>query len=322
MLVCDWPRLSSANDYPAADLRVAPEDFFVDEIMDEVCSGEGEHVWLHIEKRGDNTEYVARQIARLANVRPMDVGFSGLKDRHAVTRQWFSVYLAKKPEPLWAQLNSESVSVLQAVRHSHKLRRGAHNGNRFVIRLRHVQAERSELEPLLARLGTFGFPNYFGEQRFGREGANLTRALSWFQGNLKVSKSQRGFYLSAARSFLFNELIAAYLQDGNLQALEGQGAYYGETRDPDALNGFERALFARYEDLTKGLESNRIQLERRPLRIIPGGFSWQFENNQLTLSFTLPTGVFATSLIREVCDYTDCSPSGRSEEKHETASIE
>ena len=135
-------------------IRTTPEDFQVDEDLGFELSGEGEHACLHIRKRNANTDFIAKQIARLAGVKNMDVSYAGLKDRHALTTQWFSVYLSSKPEPDWSQLNSDEVEVLEVVRHNRKLRRGSLKGNHFKLVVRDLQGDSSALEQRLQTIRT------------------------------------------------------------------------------------------------------------------------------------------------------------------------
>src|SRR5690606_20038353 len=204
----------------AGQFRFLPEDFQVDEILGYEPSGEGEHVFLHVRKRGENTAWVAQQIARLAGVKEMDVGYCGRKDRHAVTTQWFSVYLPRPNADLdWTALSCDSVSLLSVARHPLKLRRGEHQCNLFVIRLRNLQGENKvELAQKLDRVLANGVPNYFGEQRFGSGGSNLHQAnLLLIERKPMRDKQKRGLILSAARSYLFNQVLAARVLAGNWQ---------------------------------------------------------------------------------------------------------
>src|SRR5690606_4866811 len=187
-------------------MRVIADDFEVDEVLGFEPDGQGEHSYLRIEKRDANTEWVAQQLAAFAGVAPMAVSYSGLKDRHALTRQTLSVQLPGRPEPDWDALRVEGVKVLSAVRHSRKLKRGTHKSNLFRIRLRELQGSRDEAEARIGQLGRLGVPNYFGEQRFGRNNENLHAARALFGGR-RMSRSQRGFALSAARSWLFNAVL-------------------------------------------------------------------------------------------------------------------
>ncbi|MDN5925146.1 MAG: tRNA pseudouridine(13) synthase TruD, partial [Xanthomonadales bacterium] len=206
----------------SARLRTTPEDFRVDEILGYVASGEGEHVLLQVQKRGANTDWVARELARFAGVAPLAVGYAGQKDRHALTTQAFSVQLAGKPEPDWSQFPHAEVSVLSSTRHLRKIKRGALAGNRFELVLREVSGDHALAEQRLAAIAARGVPNYFGEQRFGRGGANVERALAMFAGK-RVDRATRSMLVSAARSQIFNDVLAARVVDGSWdQALDGE----------------------------------------------------------------------------------------------------
>jgi len=214
-----------------ARIRTTPEDFRVEELPGFEPSGSGEHLLLTIEKRGINTAFAARRIAEWAGVAEMAIGYAGLKDRHAVTRQRFSVHLPKKVAPDLFLLDrddgDERLRVLAHAWHSRKLPRGALAGNRFVLVLREVQGEREAIESRLCMIGDLGVPNYFGEQRFGRGGDNLGAALSMFAGR-RVGREQRGMLLSAARSELFNRVLARRVAAGNWGGNGEDGALDGE----------------------------------------------------------------------------------------------
>jgi tRNA pseudouridine13 synthase len=277
-------------------------DFYVEEIMRPELSGEGEHVWLWLEKDGQNTEYVAGQLARYAQVKKMDVGLSGLKDRWAVTRQWFSVYLGNKPEPDWALFECEGVKVLRFARHNKKLRRGEHSANLFKLVIRDI-VDPNNLDALLQSVRDRGFPNYFGPQRFGFNGANLDRGALYFEGKIKASKSQRSFYLSAARSYLYNLNLARCIEEESwLDESEGGPLYGDEVPGKNELTEIERALLESYSAFKKGIHQNRLKLERRPYVVVPQEMTWKLEGDKLELTFELPTGVFATSLLAEVLE--------------------
>ncbi len=284
-------------------IKSCPEDFFVEEQCSVALDGNGEHDWLWIEKCGQNTDFVARGIARYAGVRDMDVGFSGLKDRHAITRQWFSVYRRGRASPDWQGLQLEGVSLLKASQHRSKLRRGEHDGNRFRIVVRDL-VEAVHIEEKLRVIVERGFPNYFGEQRFGRDAANLERGARYFAGELKASRSQRGYYLSAARSYLFNLNLARAITEGSWCLPNAQGPLYGDAqRDVTDLSEQERSVLEAYPLFAKGIHGNRMKLERRPYCVLPKALSWHVQDDMLTLTFDLPKGVFATSLLKELVDY-------------------
>ena len=201
----------------SAVLRQSPQDFQVFEQLGFEPSGEGEHAFLHLEKITLNSMDLMERIARLSNVPGRDIGMSGLKDRNAITRQWFSVRMAGKPEPDWQLLEQPGdVKVLQVSRHSRKLKRGVHRANRFLLSLRDVRGDRTELLERLERVKVQGAPNYFAEQRFGRSGSTLIQARQWMaSGGRKISRSKRSLYLSALRASIFNTLLAERVKNSN-----------------------------------------------------------------------------------------------------------
>jgi tRNA pseudouridine13 synthase len=318
-------------------LRSTPEDFLVHEIPLVEPAGEGEHVWLLIRKRQENTEQVARSLARLAGVTQRDVSYAGLKDRNAVTEQWFSVYLPGGSEPEWSAIDSESVTLLRCARHHRKLRRGALRGNAFCIRVRDITGDRVELERRLSDIATGGVPNYFGEQRFGRDGSNLRTAERLFSHSAgRLPREQRGLALSAARSFLFNQVLSRRVEmhswdrplPGEALQLEGTHSYFiaeqvdeillGRVREGDVhpsgpLYGrgespatgealrVESACLAPHEVWRQGLIEAGLKQERRALRLLIGSLTWLWpEPDCLELSFSLPAGAYATSVLREL----------------------
>lgn len=205
----------------SAKLKSHADDFIVEENIPVEFSGDGEHCWLYIKKRGCNTDWIAQQLAQYCNVKKMAVAYAGLKDRHAVTSQWFSVQLPGKPTPDWQELESsfissgsdESIQVLHSLRHNRKLQRGALKSNTFKIILRELSdSSESMFESLKQRCGEiaqYGVPNYFGAQRFGRNYNNLEQAEKLFaRPRYKVAKHKRSLYLSAARSWLFNHILS------------------------------------------------------------------------------------------------------------------
>ncbi|UCE89031.1 MAG: tRNA pseudouridine(13) synthase TruD [Pseudomonadota bacterium] len=330
--------LARAHGAPPADARVrsTPEDFQVDELMEVRPCGEGEHVWLRLRKRGINTGAVAQQLAALAGVKHVDVGFAGLKDRHAVTTQWFSVRLPGLADPDWSALNDEALHVLEARRHDRKLRRGAHSGNRFRLHLRELRGERTLIEERLARIAAQGVPNYFGEQRFGASASNLVAARALFEGTRRARSSQRGLWLSAARSLLFNVVLSQRVSAqtwnrpvaGDAMMLSGSHSYFiaevideeltrriaardvvpsgplwgrGELPTRHEAHALESDALVAYETWLRGLERFGLKQQRRALVLFPGEFKWEFcGEDSLLLSFTLEPGAFATAVLREL----------------------
>lgn len=326
-----------------ARLRATPEDFVVEEILGYEAEGQGEHALLWIEKRGANTDWVARELAKFAGVSPVNVGYAGLKDRHAVTRQTFSVQLPGKPDPDWATFPHAEVKVLAATRHSRKLKRGALRGNRFVLTLREVQGSREEAERVLQQVAARGVPNYFGEQRFGREGGNLAQARAMFAGR-RTDRDKRSFLLSAARSQIFNSVLAARVEqgswdtalEGELWSLAGSRSWFGPEPFDEALasrlaqgdihpsgplwgegepattaevGALERAVASQYVDLVEGLAKARMEQERRALRLMPKELRWRWlDDASLELAFELPAGAYATVVVRELAAERTESP--------------
>lgn len=311
----------------------------VDEIPLVEPDGEGEHLLLHVEKRDSNTAWVAGILARHAGVSRMDVSYAGLKDRHAVTRQWFSIRLAGKPEPDWSAIESTEFRVLQTARHARKLRVGALKGNRFRIRVRAFDGDDAVLNATLNTIARDGIPNYFGEQRFGTDDGNLASARALLAGELKrVKREKRGFYLSAVRSLLFNKVLAARVNAGNWnRPLAGERMMLSGTRssfpaasvDEEIIQRLERMdihlsgpLWGRGETMVSGevaelesavllpeqfwrdgLERFGLQMERRALRVAVSELTWDRQGELLELNFNLPKGCFATALLRECIDY-------------------
>ena len=337
-LLSHYPR-AFAEPAAAGVIRACPEDFRVDEIPLVEPDGEGEHVLLHIEKRNANTDWVAKQLARLAGVPNRDVSYAGLKDRNAVTCQWFSVRLAGKPEPEWQALASDDLRLLGRNRHSRKLRTGALRGNRFLIQVRQLTGDRDALEAHLSQIQKDGVPNYFGEQRFGHDGGNLAAAEALFAGKMKrVNRRLRGIYISAARSLLFNQVLAWRVEQGSWDRLlagervmlDGSASSFSIEQIDDQLLGRLKAmdvhpsgpLWGRgrsdvtvlaaevehqalqgYEAWQQGLERCGADLGRRALRAPVRDMEWRFEGDSLTLGFSLPKGSYATAVLRECLDY-------------------
>ena len=213
----DWHR---AHGAPLFEGRIKADvaDFVVDEILGFDPSGDGEHAYLQVEKAGANTAWVARQLGGFAGVPVRDVGYAGLKDRHAVTRQWFSVRTPVRQSPDWSAFEAEGVRILENVRHRRKLKRGAHKGNEFCIVIRSTAVPRSAVRDRIGVIASAGIPNYFGAQRFGREAGNLDLARS-LATDTPLSRRDLGFALSAARSFLFNEILSRRVADGRRRDL-------------------------------------------------------------------------------------------------------
>ena len=334
-----------------ATYKAHTTDFIVNELLPLEFTGEGEHLWLHIQKSGMNTAYLAKLLSEWADIPLRDIGYSGLKDRHALTTQWFSLRIPKKqlPESEFAPIDisiNESVTILAQQWHNKKLNRGTHRANQFIITLRNIefadveaslsmQAPASEqlisakqaVEQHLTTIIQNGVPNYFGPQRFGRHGNNIREALSLFarpvpearpQPNKskrkRVPREQNTMELSAARSLIFNAILAARVRDGSWNTglagevfnLAGSGSIFSsdeidktlrarlESGDihPTAVlwgTGNEKvsgkaaiietdivAQSALLTQLATGLEQRDIKAQRRALRLPIEALSWEW----------------------------------------------
>ena len=317
----DWAR---AHGLPlvAARMRTFPADFEVTEILGWALSGEGEHDYLWIAKTGANTEWVARQLARHADVPVRDVGYAGLKDRRAVTRQWFSVPRWHAPD--WSSLDAEGIDVVELARHHKKLRRGAHRGNRFRITLRSAESE-GHADAIAARIAAIrgqGVPNYFGEQRFGRDGGNLELADAWASGK-RLPRHKRSLAISTVRSFLFNEALDERVRDdtwnllrpGDRANLDGTGSVFDVPVVDEELERRCAAMDIHPAGVLAGdgtesgpanwraaLAKARVEPGARSLRLKVLDLQHEIANDTLVLSFILGRGAFATSVLRELVE--------------------
>ncbi len=324
----------------SADFRSRPEDFIVEELPAFEPSGEGEHLLLTIEKRGMNTVFAAKQIAKWAGIPEMGVGYAGMKDRHAVTRQRMSVHFPKRVSPDVATLEADDLRVLAHSWHNRKLPRGALAGNRFILTLRNVVGDRDAIETRLQLVRGGGIPNYFGEQRFGRDGGNVEAARRMFAGE-RVRREQRSIYLSAARSELFNAVLGARITAGNWNTgdegevwmLDGTQSVFGpepvtdaiheraarqdihptgpmwgvgELRSQGAVRAAEEAAVAPFADLCSGLEGVDMKQERRALRVRVRDLTWDWlDDATLRLDFALAPGAYATEVLAELGDVNE-----------------
>lgn len=321
-----------------AQARLTPEDFEVEELLSFEPSDEGPHWLLQVEKRDANTRFVAQALARLAGVPALEVGYAGLKDRHALTRQWFSVPATAHDAAYWQQVRTSEFRVLSVRANRRKLRRGALRGNCFRIRLYAGQWPADELQERLDRIRCLGVPGYFGPQRFGHGGSNLLSAFAWAERGVRpAGRSPREFALSAARACLFNAVLAERVvagcwqraEEGEVFILDGTNSHFsGDGSDAAILERVQRfdvhpsgPLWGRGEPASQGLagqrdrqvaresgalaqllESQGLLQERRALRMKVHDLQAHGAGTGLTLSFRLARGQFATAVLREICD--------------------
>ena len=313
-----WP-----NAYPAsgasATLKLLNADFIVTELPLQPPCGEGEHIWLDVEKNGANTAFVAQQLADAAGVPERDVGYAGLKDRHAIARQWFSIHLPKGDTPDLTRLQHPEFKVLGQSRHLKKLRAGDLQGNRFRIVLRDVTGDRDAIERNLQAVASHGVPNYFGAQRFGHDGGNVEQGRAMLAREVRVrNPKKKGIYLSAVRSFVFNEVLALRIRQGLWgQTLPGDvpdeagrptGPLWGRGRvsSSDQAQALENGVAERHATLCDGMEHAGLEQARRALVVCPADMAWDWPlAEQLVLTFALPAGAYATSVLNEILRTTE-----------------
>lgn len=314
-----------------AQIKRTPEDFQVTELLQPELSEAGEHAWLWVEKSGANTEWVARQLARFAGIPVRDVGYSGLKDRHAVTQQWFSVCAPASAD--WSGFDVDGVRILEQHRHARKLKRGTHKANRFRVALRGVEVNehRAHLESRIDEISRLGVPNFFGEQRYGRGGSNLALADAWCAGQ-RLSRHRRGIAISAARSRIFDAILERRVREGTWDRivageranLDGSASTFavdapdGTLQDRCArfdihptgtmwgtgaplcgggLARLERAVADEFARLADGLQGAGVEAASRALRLRVADLAWEFGDDVLWLSFGLAKGGYATTVI-------------------------
>lgn len=325
------PEWCRAHGEPIGDvaIRRVPEDFRVTENLGVTFSNDGEHDLLQLQKIGANTDWVARQLAAFAGVKHREVGYSGLKDRHAVTTQWFSVPRWHAPD--WQRLDIPGVSVVEVQRHNRKLRRGTHRGNRFHLRLRDASVPARNWHDRLTCIRDLGVPNYFGEQRFGRNGNNVALVDRWAGGS-RLPRHQRSLAISSARSLLFNNYLSERVdrddwnqfRPGDIANLDGTGSVFSvDVVDADIARRCDTfdihptgpllgdgeqngdPVDDAYAAWLRALQKARVKAARRSLRIIPVGLEWQLVGEILELSFELGRGAYATAVLRELANTRD-----------------
>lgn len=330
-----------------ARFKQLPDDFVVDEVLGFDCSGEGEHLWLQIRKTGLSTSDVAGRLARATGLRAADISWSGLKDKHGVCTQWFSLHSPGKDVSGLGGLAADDLCIVQQQRNHKKLRRGSHQSNRFCIRLREMTpvagvtaaAAWQNLDERLQTIARAGVPNYFGEQRFGH--ANLSHAQAWFTGKTRPrGRLERGMWLSAARSALFNAVLARRVAAGNwnqmlagdVMNLDGSGSVFVSSAEDASLPqrladmdihatgplwgqgaltstaetaALEQAVAEEWAVFSSALPRFGLRQERRSLRLPVKALDYRRpDTGTLELEFTLPTGTYATAVLHELITST------------------
>lgn len=318
-------------------LKQSPEDFFVEEIPAYDCSNEGEFLFLWIEKRGVSTPDVVRHIARVLSLRDNDISVAGRKDAQAVTRQYVSVPARVSDEI--ARIDANGIKVLRATRHGNRLKTGHLKGNRFRIVVREVCEDALPIaENAVEQIRRLGFPNYYGEQRFGADGSTDEIGFRLLAGERTrwLNPGELRFALSAVQSRLFNAWTANRLADGlSLKVMEGDVMQVAASRGPFVVidREVEQARYESHETVLTGpifgpkmkqpqgvpaerehyvLEQSGLDADsfrrfkrltsgtRRPIVVWPDDLEVNQLEDALEFSFSLPAGTYATSLMREI----------------------
>lgn len=318
-----------------ASIKSTPEDFFVSEILGYPLDGEGEHLYVHIEKTLLNTEEMVKILSKTLQVSPGCISYAGLKDKFAKTQQWFSLHLPGEPNPNLNELHSENVTVLNAQRHTKKLKKGALLANQFEIKIKNSRLDVDDINTRVEQVQQKGVPNYFGGQRFGHAGNNIDKSRTMLLEGKKVkNRHLKGLYFSTARSFLFNHILSYRVFhgvwnqaiEGDLLMLSGTNSFFQadealeklnqRIRDRDispalplwgkgdekALNealGMQQRALEPFNDWCRALEVHDLRKAYRPSILYPQSFSF----DDLTFKFILPKGAYATILLRELIQF-------------------
>lgn len=315
------------------------DDFQVTEVLGYKPSGQGEHIYLWLEKTNLNTAFVAEQIAKFTGLPLRAVTYAGRKDKHAKAYQWFAVHCPGNKDFDWSAFTLSGAKVLKAIRHQKKLRVGQLKGNEFVIHLRQLSCLNG-IEQRIKQIGQQGVPNYFGDQRFGdsrhhSKGGNLALGQQMLNGEVIRNRNKKNLAISVLRAWLFNEFIHQRIaqqhfftpMEGDVFCLAGSNSFFcadsidceiekrlaeqdiqisapmwgkGELASQGQAKTFEQEIAEQQPVLTEGLAKLGLKQERRPIRLFPANLDWKMSGTDLTISFFLPSGCFATSVLREL----------------------
>ncbi|RUR23349.1 tRNA pseudouridine(13) synthase TruD [Legionella qingyii] len=337
MYSLDW---SYVNGLPKSTsyFKCTAEDFQVNEFFDSPFSGEGEHIVLKIEKTGLTTMEVVKSLAKLVHKPEKSIGYAGLKDRQALTTQWLSIHAPGEQIPEIAQLAAPGWRILECTRHYKKLKPGFLTGNQFIVRLREISNQEDLLERI-ERIKKHGVPNYFGEQRFGRNAGNMLKAEEMLVRGRKVKdRFLRGMYCSAARSWIYNLILSHRVREqcwnkplpGDVMQLQGSNSIFvidhvdnellQRIQDKDISPASPLPGKSKYKVKDEALQLiNKIYLDWQPWLAALEHYGldedWRanilhvkqftciIKDNLAELSFSLPAGAYATAILRELTLY-------------------
>ncbi len=321
-------------------IRMQPQDFQVTEMNTIEFSGSGEHLWLYVEKTSSNTDWVAKQLADCCQVPVRQVGYAGLKDRHAITRQWFSVQLPLVDDIQELQVKlPDEVNILASHRHNKKLKTGGLKANHFRIVIRNIHGDRQQIQDNINRVKQWGVPNYFGEQRFGHNMNNVGKTTDWFTGQFRPkSRHLKSLLISTARSWIFNHIVAKRIATGNwlkpmtgdIYQLDNSHSWFADNREQVGMDEIirrlneqdihitaalwgenevqsdadaavmERRVAEQFPEMLMGMGKHRLKQDRRSIRIRVNDLETDWFSDKLMLDFRLSAGSYATAVLREL----------------------
>jgi len=322
-------------------LKSRPVDFQVTEELGFEPRGEGEHLFLWVEKTGLSTTELVARIARDYSLQPQLIGYSGLKDKHALTCQWLSLHLPGKPSPVDLGAG-DGYRVLQQARHHKKLRPGTHKFNSFQLRLRDVKIFPDETRKQLQCVADQGFANYFGSQRFGRKQDNVRQALEQLTTR-RLNRSRKNILLSSLRSYLFNQILAQRIRlghwelplTGDVFMLRGSHSLFVDKVDDKLIERYqqldiastaslygsgvslltgqprsiEAQIFAERSDITRCLDQQGVKLQMRPLGAVVDKLSFDYDarDQSLLIKLAIPAGCYVTTMLNHFITLLDAS---------------
>ena len=340
----DWQselsKLAIAHGGPKvnAQIKARPEDFRVLENLQVVPSGAGEHYWLHISKTKRSTDQVAKELAKFTKVSHRDVGYSGIKDFFAITDQWFSVWMPGAESPDWNSFDLPGVRINKITQHARKIKRGTHKSNFFEVQISGIDGTADAILQTVELIKEQGVPNYFGPQRFGNNADNMNQVMTFFNsGKRSKNRNLHGLLLSSARSWIFNKIVSARVEQGSWQSLlanepaclagsnsmfisenaedeierllsmdiHPSAPMWGRNSerlmlDSKTVHDWELEVIANEQKLCHGLERAGLEYQRRPIRSHVRNLSAKRNDRGVVLSFELQRGQFATSVLREL----------------------
>ncbi len=312
-------------------IKSRPQDFQVLEELGFEPSGEGEHLFLLVEKSGLSTPELIDRVSRDYSIHPRHIGYSGLKDKNALTTQWLSLHLPG-PQTIPEAVASDDYRVLRAQRNRSKLRRGSHKSNFFRIAIRQVKELPEDSKAQLDAISSSGIANYFGAQRFGRNQDNVVQALKQLDRR-GLKRARRSILLSSLRSYLFNQVLSQRISldhwaqplDGDVFMLRGShsifsqaldatlsarfatmdisstASLYGKGQSPLGAKALEleQQVFDGHGEITGCLDRQGVERQMRALRAAVEAFDYELDRGEkiLRLELRLPAGSYLTSLL-------------------------